>query len=271
MAKLFDTQQRIVPTWLAAARHLDKAPGRQAANLVLEIAAPRTIQADDRAIMDKVGLALESQGNWPLNSVAGTIFPLDLYLRYGRPDFYQRFRDMMSRGKAPGTWGTYAQRMITRRGRKTNEVINPLDLIVDRISDAGQPKDKSYRNSYELGTSIPEEDLAHEIEISSAELPTYCPELDRNKWYGLACLSHISIKRVACGDAHAVNLTAVYRSHRYCERALGNLIGLAQLQWFIAKEAGLKVGTLTCVSTHAELDVAGWGGAAVAKQILAEP
>lgn len=269
MAKLFDTEQRIVPTWLAAARHLDKAPGRQAANLVLEIADPRTIQADERVLMGMVDLALESQENWPLNSVAGTIFPLDLYLRYGRPDFYQRFRDMMSRGKAPNTWGTYAQRMISRRGRKADEIINPLDLIVNRISTAGQPEGKSFLNSYELGTSIPEEDLAHEIEIVGAELPTYCPELDGNQWYGFACLSHISIKRVARGTEHVVNLTAVYRAHRYCERALGNLIGLAQLQWFIAKEAGLEVGTLTCVSTHAELDVAGWGGAAVAKQILA--
>ena len=270
MAKLFDTQQRIVPTWLAAARYLSKAPGHQATNLVLEITDPRTILTDDRAIMDKVDLALESQENWPLNSVAGTIFPLDLYLRYGRPDFYQRFRDMLSRGKAPNTWGTYAQRMITRRGRKANEIINPLDLIVDRISNAGQPKGKSFLNSYELGTSIPEEDLTHEVEIVGAELPTYSPELDGNQWYGFACLSHISIKRVARGADHAVNLTAVYRAHRYCERALGNLIGLAQLQWFIAKEAGLQVGTLTCVSTHAELDVVGWGGAAVAKQILAE-
>jgi hypothetical protein len=177
---------------------------------------------------------------------------------------------MLSRGKAPNTWGTYAQRMLSRRGRKAGEIINPLDLIVARISNAGQIEGKSFLNSYELGIAIPEEDLTHEIEIAGAELPTYSPELDGNQWYGFACLSHISIKRVARGTEHAVNLTAVYRAHRYCERALGNLIGLAQLQWFIAKEAGLQVGTLTCVSTHAELDVPAWGGVAVANQILAE-
>jgi hypothetical protein len=270
MAKIFDSQQRIVPTWLAALRHLRETPTHQANNLVLEIPDPRMILASERVLMSKVDAALESQGNWPLNSVAGTIFPLDLYLRHGRPDFYQRFVDMMSRGKAPSTWGTYAQRMIARRGRNKGEIINPLDLVVQRISNAGQPKEKSFSNSYELGVAIPEEDFSQELVEVGAELPTYCPEIDRNKWFGFACLSHISLKRVPKGDGHAVNVTAVYRAHHYCERALGNLVGLAQLQWFIAKESKLQVGTLTCVSTYAELDAGGWGGLAVVDSILSQ-
>jgi len=271
MAKLFDSQQRIVPTWLAALRYLRDIPTHQAYNLVLEIADPQTILASERALMAEVDCALESKDNWPLNSVAGTIFPIDLYLRYGRPNFYQRFVDMMARGKAPGTWGTYAQRMINRRGRNKGEIINPLDLIVQRISNAGQPKEKSFPNSYELGIAVPEEDFSYELEEVGAELPTYCPEIDRNKWFGFACLSHISLKRVPKGDGHAVNMTAVYRAHHYCERALGNLLGLAQLQWFIAKESKLQVGTLTCISSYAELDAGEWGGLAVVDQILDQP
>ena len=55
-------------------------------------------------------------------------------------------------------------------------------------------------------------------------------------------------------------LTAMYRNHTYITRCLGNLIGLGRLQAFVAKEAGLKVGSLTCISTHAELDIGkGWG------------
>jgi hypothetical protein len=38
---------------------------------------------------------------------------------------------------------------------------------------------------------------------------------------------------------------------------LGNLIGLGQLQAFVAEEAGLKAGSLTIVSTHAEIDMEG--------------
>ena len=37
-------------------------------------------------------------------------------------------------------------------------------------------------------------------------------------------------------------LTVLYRYHYYIEKALGNLLGLAQLLYFVAKETGLGVG-----------------------------
>jgi hypothetical protein len=54
-------------------------------------------------------------------------------------------------------------------------------------------------------------------------------------------------------------------------RGLGNFIGLGRLQSFVAAEVGAAVGSLTCISTHAEIDhgkkttkngvVEGWTGA----------
>ena len=79
----------------------------------------------------------------------------------------------------------------------------------------------------------------------------------------------MSFKRVPTHAGYAVNLTAVYRSHHYCSRALGNLLGLAQLLSFVAKESGLSVGTLSCLSSYAELDVSTWGGATAANIVLA--
>jgi hypothetical protein len=50
-------------------------------------------------------------------------------------------------------------------------------------------------------------------------------------------------------------LTAIYRNQTYVTRCLGNLIGLGRLQEFVATESGItKVGPLTCISTHAQLD-----------------
>jgi hypothetical protein len=46
-----------------------------------------------------------------------------------------------------------------------------------------------------------------------------------------------------------VMLTVLYRYHYYIEKALGNLLGLAQLLYFVAKETGLGVGPLLCHST----------------------
>ncbi|WP_186222182.1 hypothetical protein [Burkholderia gladioli] len=271
MAILFDKQSRVVPTWLAAAQYLDSSPNRSAMNLVLEIAEPLAITAEDRAIMQRVDAALES-AELTLRTVAGTIFPLDLYDRYGRPDFYEKYKTMLKRGKKHGTWGTYASRMIDRPSRKGKEPINPLDMLVNRLREDGQPKNKdgsvsSFVSAYELGVADPAIDLALDDDIGG-EVPTYNAAIDGRRWKGMPCLSHLSFKRVREADDYAVHLSAMYRSHHYCARALGNLLGLAQLLSFVAKEAGLKVGTLTCLSSYAVLDAGVWGGVQRTQEVL---
>lgn len=267
MAKLFDTESRVVPTWLAAARFLKSSPDKTALNVLLEISDPLTLTVDDRAVMAKVNSAL-AVSNLTLNTVAGTIFPLALYKKYGRPGFYDEYLKMLQRGKAKGTWGTYAARMIQRPGLKPGSTIYPLDQIVEKLKTSKQPRNpdgspKSYASTYELGVADPAADLAE------GDIPTYNPANDCNKWLGYPCLSHVSFKRIATRTGHAVNLTAVYRSHHYCSRALGNLLGLAQVLSFVAKESGLAVGNLSCLSSYAELDVSTWGGAIAANTVLA--
>lgn len=272
MAKLFDSESRIVPTWLAAARHLDGVRHRTAMNLLLEIPDPLTITAQEREVMKKVDAALADSG-LTLTRVAGTIFPLDMYKRYGRPEFYEKFLEMLVRGKPAGSWGTYAQRMIDRPSKVHGERINPLEMLVTRLSAAGQPqkngKPVSFASAYELGVGDPEQDLAAARQEAGGELPTYNAGLDGREWLGFPCLSHVTFKRVLVEGGYAVNLTAMYRSHHYCARALGNLLGLAQLLSFVACESGLKVGTLSCLSTYAELDVKAWGGVERARAVLA--
>jgi thymidylate synthase len=67
----------------------------------------------------------------------------------------------------------------------------------------------------------------------------------------MQCLSHLSFKMVG---PNRLDLTAMYRSHYYGERALGNLVGLSQLLNFVARESGTEPGTLSCLSTHALID-----------------
>ncbi|SRR6266702_5627257 len=273
MAILFDKQLRVVPTWLAAAKYLESSPNRTAMNLVLEITEPLDITAEDQALMQRVDVALEAE-DLTLRTVAGTIFPLDLYQRHGRPDFYEKYKAMLKRGKKHGTWGTYASRMIDRTSADGKKAINPLDMLIKRLRHDGQPtkKDKSvssYASAYELGVADPAADLdiGYDDDIGG-DVPTYNAAKDGRRWMGMPCLSHLSFKRVADEDGFAVHLTAMYRSHHYCARALGNLLGLAQLLSFVAKEAELKVGTLTCLSSHAVLDVEKWGGVKQAQSVL---
>lgn len=234
-------------------------------NLVLEIPHPLTVTAADRDLMRQVDGVLAPE--LTLATVAGTIFPLDVYKRYGRPAFYDKYLEMLASGKKQGTWGTYAARLMDKPARKPGERIRPLEMLVQRLSGASQPKkgeadSSSFVSAYELGVSECEDDLG-------GELPTYDAAIDGRRWLGFPCLSHVSVKRVPLGDGkHAVNLTAVYRSHHYCARAMGNLLGLAQLLWFIAKESKLEVGTLSCVSTYAELDVQAWGGVKATQSVI---
>jgi len=284
MAKLFDTEARVVPTWLAACRYLNAQKKRQGRNLLLEITNPLTITASDRDVMAKVDTAL-AHCNLTLKTVAGTIFPLALYKQFGRPGYYEKYKEMLKRGKADNTWGTYAHRMIERPGREPGTTINPLDYLVWKLSNQPTKADgriSSFTATYELSVADPEADLQAQPESEpewqcdlqfepvEGDVPTYNPALDMKEWLGLPCLSHLSFKRVQKGSAYAVDLTAIYRSHHYCARALGNLLGLAQLLSFVAKESGLDVGTLSCLSTHAELDVGKWDGVGVANVVLAE-
>jgi hypothetical protein len=52
-------------------------------------------------------------------------------------------------------------------------------------------------------------------------------------------------------------LSAVYRNHFYTQKLLGNLIGLGRLMAFVAEEVKVKLGPLTVLSAHAQVNTAG--------------
>lgn len=85
------------------------------------------------------------------------------------------------------------------------------------------------------------------------ELPIYNPLKDADgSPRGGQCLSYLSFK---LDKERRLLLSAVYRNHYYTEKLLGNLIGLGRLMAFVAAEAGVGVGSLSILSTHAEVDV----------------
>ncbi|WBY00526.1 hypothetical protein PE066_13735 [Ramlibacter tataouinensis] len=245
------SEQRIVPTWVAAIRLLHKQ-GPQLRNIVLEMESPTLITDEDRTVLDSVDSAVRTHADVSVKTVAATIFPQALYRRYGRPGVYKELLDALDKGKAKGTWGTYAQRMMQRKGRE-QKTVNPLDQIVTKLERAATTG-KPYQAVYEMGVYEPAEDLDEGSE-PFCELPLYNVARDGAMVSNMPCLSHLSFKK----SGSNVDLTAVYRSHYYCERALGNLVGLSQLLNFVAKESKHAVGTLTCVSTHAVLDIKAWG------------
>ncbi|RDY66902.1 hypothetical protein DX912_11345 [Lysobacter soli] len=261
MAKVFSAE-RLVPAWLDAARSLNAAPDRTDRNFVLEISSPARVEDDDLQVINAVDETLRAgKSGFGVFTVAGTIFPQGLYLRSGRPDFYKRYLDSMKAGKKEGTWGTYAMRMMERTHPKSRKVINPLDTIVTKLQET--KTGRKIKSAYELGVHDVTDLLHGEI---GCELPIHEPATDGGRATNIPCLSHLSFK-LDPGKG-AVDLTAVYRSHYYAQRALGNLVGLSQLLNFVTKESGYAPGVLTCVSTLAHLDAESFGGTGAATALL---
>lgn len=256
------SQERLVPAWLAALKYL-KTQGGTSTNIVLDISDPAKITGDDLTVIRKVDEALRTHADTSVNTVAATIFPQAIYTRYaheGRQVFYDQFMRMMRKAKRKGTWGTYAMRLMEYQGR--TKTTKPLENVVRKLlraSTVGKP----YRSNYEL-SSYQREDDVDLGEVTACEVPIYDQAVDGGQIGNMPCLSHVTVKMTPNGK---VSLTAIYRSHYYCNRALGNLIGLAQLQGFIANETKLGRGPLTCISTYAVLDHKAWGGAVAGTQL----
>jgi hypothetical protein len=241
MGRIF-SEDRIVPTWLAAAKYL-KDNRLEARNLVLEIDHPQLLTAEDQRAIAEVDSALRKHSDLSVLTVAGTIFPQGLYRRHGAAGLYERFLKIMKRAKKKNTWGTYAMRMMQRRGRKPGSVFNPLEQIIFKLKRASTPGEgKAYESVYEMGVHLAE-DLDGELpEVTACELPTFESAIDGAMVSNMPCLSHLTFKLT--NKTKSVDLTAIYRSHYYAQRALGNLIGLAHLLSFVAEQSGLKVGQL---------------------------
>lgn len=245
MAVLIE-EERLVPAWSRAAEALLAAPGRSLSNILLEITDPRRLTPADVELMKRVDLALRANCGMTVETVASTIFPNGLYRRTSPPDFYDKAVKSIERGRKPGTWGTYALRLM-RRQSPDGTWFNPLKDLVAKV-DAMKSRKRMWQDVLELGVHDASDP---EIGGEGCELALYDPDKDRTKYTNMQCLSHLSFK-IAGRDR--LDLTAMYRSHYYAEKTLGNLVGLSQLMAFITTETGLKMGTLTCLSTHAYLD-----------------
>lgn len=247
-----------VEAWLQACDFLlsREQDDRRAYTVVLEIAQPIALPEPERAVVSVVDGFLKAHRGLPINSVVNTIFPASLYQRHGAKGLMERYMSQVYpviRRHPDCHWGTYAQRLFQRIDNQGNDV-KPLETLITKLKK-NLAQTSTQRAVYELNT----------VELF-LDIPIYDPAADRNRPIGGPCLSHLSVKLTA---DHRVMLTGFYRSHYYVQRALGNLLGLAHLQNFIANETGLELGPLVCHSSMAVLETASkkWGKRDVAELI----
>jgi thymidylate synthase len=227
------TQSSCARAWVEAASAI--ASDGEAYNVVIDVEDPTKFDDRDNAVIKLVDSFLRERNHNPIATVSNTIFPQALYEEHGSPKFYSEYHKVFDHLTDSKQWGRYFERM-TRHQTLKGESYNPLQELIDKLKgqgDAGQ----RFKSTHELAV--------------------YDPLLDRRYRRGGQCLSFLSFK---LHPDKGLLLTAMYRNHHYIGRCLGNLIGLGRLQAFVAKESNVSAGSLTCVSTHAEIETGdGWG------------
>ncbi|QNN64628.1 hypothetical protein H9L12_10085 [Sphingomonas rhizophila] len=246
-----DDQPTVARSWLQAVTALENN-GNRAYNLVYSVTEPFSLQPADKTVIREFNSFALAHGLHSTETVANTIFPLDTYLSQGPAAFSDYYLDAIY-PKVKKQWGTYFERMVRRHNddgsamQKDGGLLNPLVRLVEKVKRRVEGNGKTTTH-YELSLDEPSLDLA-----------TYDPHHDGAYQIGGPCLSHVSFKIDGSGE---LRLTAFYRSHWYIARALGNLIGLARLQAYVAKESGAPSGPMTIVASEAVLDLSGTGRSA---------
>lgn len=223
-------KKSLTETWLSATEKLLAVRG-DAFSLIANIENPTDPVGPEALVRDCVDAFLVRSKMHDTQTVANTIFPVELANRRSGPELYETYAKRtypMLKRLRENSRGTYFLRMIARNGE--GPVRNQLGDTIGKIR----------------------RELAHRGVLRCAyELAVYDPAHDANVRMSFPCLSHISFKLDPRN--RLLHLTAIYRNQFFIARALGNYIGLARLQHFVARETGLGVGTLVCHATHAEV------------------
>ncbi|MCW8875646.1 MAG: hypothetical protein OQK04_01400 [Kangiellaceae bacterium] len=229
--------------WFEALKHLyQNATDYIEYNLIVEVRDPvhsNKVSRQIRKSLDQL-LADSPDGLYPIQTVADTIFPATEYKAEGMEGVYSTYpKEVYPKIKCNkgNTTGTYAYRIVRGKDRE-GEPCNPLKNVIGRLR--GQLNKKN-------GGGIR---CAYEISVDDVEsIPI---NRNDNGLMGFPCLSHLSFK--LNHDRTALNLTAIYRSQDFIQKALGNFLGLARLQDAVARELGIKVGVFVCHATLARMD-----------------
>lgn len=247
MAIYYNPMRTTVSTtraWVEASTRLRAAPGMSLGGLMLHVEHPVALYDEEAEVVSAVDAFLRKHGKHPVATVANTIFPASLDRGDGIAGLRERYLPIYRRRmRRQGEWGRYFERMVNwedRQGRRIDQIAENIRML----RDARQRR--FYENRYEIVISDPVRDL--------------------RKSTNRQCLSLIELKPERDGPLH---MLAVYRNHYYIQRTLGNLLGLARLLEFIARESGFAVGTLTINSTSARIETDGWSKSEVTALINA--
>ncbi len=206
--------------WTSALRLLMQSSPRY--SLLVNISDPCLVPERDLLALDP---QLFSSRAKPLLDVAATIFP---QRRPHDPSDAHQFLNAKLKAykrwkrRSPTTWGTYFGRLVSFGDSELNQLMRCINAL----------------NGWA------------QSQRAALTLHLASPEYDKPRAQGQPCWHFGEFLRE--GD-DTLSLLAVYRSHDYFLKALGNFIGLSRLLKFVSHHTEMKVGRLICVSSYATL------------------
>jgi hypothetical protein len=125
--------QTCAAAWLKATSAVALKPGHEAHNVIIGVQEPTTESVADRLVINLLDDFLRGKDRMPIQSVANTIFPQDIYRRHGAPKIYKVYEKVYEYIKKPNDWGRYFDRM-TRRATSGGDIINPLSDLIAKLN-----------------------------------------------------------------------------------------------------------------------------------------
>jgi hypothetical protein len=209
-----------------------------------------------------------------VDTVAGTIFPADLYIDVGvrwRPDLdaeeagalddaasdlYSNYETMLPllRTADANHSGTYFSRMAMWPGKEPGGV----NQLADRIRYLRGHRTRGVMTNNALDIAV-----GGEADLPDIGLQVYAATDRRQRSF--PCLVHIDLTLL-----HGrLSMLAVYRHQFLITKAYGNMMGLSNLLAFLAQQSGFEVGELAVHATVADDERAAYGGASGVAEIIA--
>lgn len=213
-------QTSVSAAWAAALEAVLDDDDRHVNHLLIRATEPLPEVPEIRDAADALLADLKLQG---VDTVRNTIFPYETALDVPDPEeLTQEYLQMYPALKSLGSpRGTYFGRIVAYP-RADGSFGNQLVATVDKLKAA---------NTGTRWSSI------YEISI-------YNEQRDARLTRSFPCMSHLAFHV----DGDHLDCLATYRSHDLVDKAYGNYLGLAQLQAYLAEQAGFAPGELAVVA-----------------------
>lgn len=218
----------ISEAWAAALDAVLDDDDQHVDHLLIRASEPLPEVAEIRAAADSLLADLTLQS---VDTVRNTIFPYETALDVPDPaGLTEEYLEMYPALKSLGSpRGTYFGRLIAYP-RADGSFGNQLVATVEKL--------KAARNGTRWSS-------IYEINI-------YNEQRDTRLTRSFPCMSHLAFHV----DDDRVDCLATYRSHDLIDKAYGNYLGLAQLQQYVAGQAGFVPGELAVLAGRGFVDIA---------------